>query len=290
MKTDRIEDYLLNKLSAEESSKFAGEVSSDPLLKQEVDFHSDIIDALKEHRKNELKRRLSQVDITKPVSIGQKLAIAAATLLVSGSMGYFGYQWMNSGIENPDLAKETVEVVSPEKSEEKALTVKAVEENQGNTQEEITSPTEDEIVSNNPGVVPTEVETPQDELASPQFTEPTFEMEVSDEMELGSGNDDELRTPGTVKADRSFDNTSATFVNSSKFSYYYDGEKLYLEIPMEGNVDKPLVIDLDTGNEVYLKYGDQFYKIDKTTTKREPLKKHLVTDQELIKKLNQQSK
>ena len=61
--TDTIEAYLLNKLDIEDKIAFRQVIEKDPILKSELQFQGQIIEAIQMSRKTELKARLNAIQI-----------------------------------------------------------------------------------------------------------------------------------------------------------------------------------------------------------------------------------
>lgn len=60
---EKIEAYLLDKLSSEDKAGFEALIDTDPILKSELQFQKEIIEAIRERRKNELKKRLDNITV-----------------------------------------------------------------------------------------------------------------------------------------------------------------------------------------------------------------------------------
>lgn len=76
-----IEDYLTGKLSPEELSHFEKLISENQNLQEELTIQKDIVDSIKQARKNDLKVKLAAMKPNAGLSIPQKLIIASATLI-----------------------------------------------------------------------------------------------------------------------------------------------------------------------------------------------------------------
>ena len=66
--TDKIEAYLLNKLDLEDKIAFRQVFEKDPILKSELQFQEQIIEAIQTNRKMELKARLDAIQIPQSLS------------------------------------------------------------------------------------------------------------------------------------------------------------------------------------------------------------------------------
>lgn len=97
-----IEAYLRNELSEGQKNDFEELVRQDPLLYNEFALQQDIVSGLQTHRKNQLKSRLSQVDVSNPVQLGGVgvigIWLAGATLV--GLLGWLTYTGIN-GTKTP---------------------------------------------------------------------------------------------------------------------------------------------------------------------------------------------
>ncbi len=90
-----IDDYLLGRLSEDESARIKEHIASDNEFAEKVQMHQAVIDGLAEHASEELKSELNSNRVKpkasdKPVaSVLKKLGYAAVLLLLVGVAGYF---------------------------------------------------------------------------------------------------------------------------------------------------------------------------------------------------------
>ncbi|MBC7923295.1 MAG: hypothetical protein H7Z75_19635 [Ferruginibacter sp.] len=88
-----IEAYLRNELSPTDQMAFEQRVAQDPLLQNEVTLQGEIIAALQQHRRTELKERLNQIDVNGESRYPSYLiwaSLVAVALLGVGAWLYLG--------------------------------------------------------------------------------------------------------------------------------------------------------------------------------------------------------
>lgn len=110
--TEQIEAYLLNKLDTEDKIAFRQLIEKDPILKNELQFQEEIIEAIRLNRKLELKARLNAIQVNQsPLSQLPRITwIGTATLAVGLLLGVviLGtdlFEISSPDIQNPPKAK-----------------------------------------------------------------------------------------------------------------------------------------------------------------------------------------
>ncbi|MDX2302486.1 MAG: hypothetical protein NW226_06775 [Microscillaceae bacterium] len=110
--TEQIEAYLLNKLDAEDKIAFRQLIEKDPILKNELQFQEEIIEAIRLNRKLELKARLNAIQVNQsPLSQLSRITwIGTATLAMGLLLGVVIlradlFEISSSDIQNPPKAK-----------------------------------------------------------------------------------------------------------------------------------------------------------------------------------------
>ena len=78
---DMMDDYLSNRLSAEDKSAFEQQVQADPRLAQELGIQKGLVEGLKQARVGELKSMLNNIPVS-PVSGGSSPLTKVGTLAV----------------------------------------------------------------------------------------------------------------------------------------------------------------------------------------------------------------
>lgn len=97
----RLDDYLLGKLSADEHAEMESQLAADSQLREDMFLQRDIVQALQENRRLELKNRLNSIEVgTGGFSTAIGLKIAAGVALM-GLMGTGIYWFLNSSPATP---------------------------------------------------------------------------------------------------------------------------------------------------------------------------------------------
>ncbi|WP_224994570.1 hypothetical protein [Cesiribacter sp. SM1] len=89
---DRLDNYLLGKLSADEKAAMDAKLAADSQLQEDMLFQQDIVHALQEERRLELKNRLNSIEVGAggfSSAIGLKIAAGVALVGLMGTAIYF---------------------------------------------------------------------------------------------------------------------------------------------------------------------------------------------------------
>lgn len=260
---ERIDDYLANRLSAEEKTAFERALEGDPALKSELALQEQIIKGIQKARSAELKHMLQQVPV--PPS-GWSPGQIAAGVLVTGVIATSLYFYFRPE-EAPASVEPTPAVVTqpeptpaeaPAASNESNQPAQAVE-----VQKPITAPRKKEVKP---------VQKPDI-----QITDPSAELTEASAPEENSGN--------PARAEVSVSKVEViTMAPDKKYSFHYqftDG-KLRLYGPFDRNLYEILEINGE-GRAVFLFYKENYYLLDEaqyTITQLAPIR-----DGQLLKKL-----
>lgn len=285
---EQIERYLEGNMSGEELQAFEKLLDKDPMLKSEFQLQEDIISAIKESRKAELKARLDNINVG-----AYNTGISGAKIILTGAitaavgLGIYFYSQENVDENLPAQEQLTLEdtnaiiqleenkaippVVQTEQHEEELLARNTA------TEESVAEAKEDDIIE--------EAEKEIAVVATPEVTPPTPIETFGDAEGIAT----EIKTP-TNKLAESLSSTEVTAVeieneesHSDSFHYKFFNNKLYLygdfkNIPYE-------LIELNTvsGKSVYLYYKGNFYYLEPNQMEVSPLNQ--IKDQNLIGEL-----
>ncbi len=128
--------YLVGGLSGEERAQFESMVASDPLLKAEFELQKDLVEAIKDRRRTQLKERLNSIptDVLHQ-GIGLSNSIRWILGLSIGSVmmaGWFFYNWqsgeINSSTKNEiALATDSAKILEEAEAKASAISHKIIE-------------------------------------------------------------------------------------------------------------------------------------------------------------------
>ncbi len=92
--SEKLNDYLLDKLSESEKNLFEQLLDKDPILKQDCQLQKEIVEGIHQFRKDQLKARFNRIDVTDTPSFYMpqwaKVSSIAASLL-AGAMAVYLY-------------------------------------------------------------------------------------------------------------------------------------------------------------------------------------------------------
>lgn len=249
-----IESYLKGDLAPSDRAAFEAQLVKDPELKQEFQFQSEIVEGLRRYRYNELKSRLSAVDVAPyalPWLTPSILVKVVGGLTVIGLIGY--------GI-----------LTLPQQS---TPTTSSVEESESvtlnNASSDVVVP-ETEAPSSSPvGVVDNEVPEEQSAYDTEKTSgkqksnyRPTATVPGATDIIEDNFSPDDLPKPSTAAASgKSQIDVETIETKSARVKYkYYEG-KLFLYGKFENNPYEILEINSSQGRRVYLFHMDLYYEI-----------------------------
>lgn len=281
---EQIEQYLEGTMSGAELETFERLLDNDPALQSEFQLQQDIVNAIKETRKAELKARLDNVNVSAyngGIS-GTKIILTGALTAAIGLGIYFYTQDEAVVADKIDLTQE--EIIA---SEEETIFVQP---------EIIPAPSidankTDEIVAHN--VIKAKeatVSIQEDEKneATTAITKINPPLPASFEEGVDNTNT-ELNTPKNKLSEAAAAEVTAVEIenkedNSHNFHYKFYNNKLYLygdfkNIPYE-------LIELNTvsGKSLYLYYKESFYYLEPNQMEISPLNQ--IKDENLVSELD----
>lgn len=289
-----IDQYHSGQMSPEGMIDFEKQLASNPEMKAESDFQSEIINGLKEVRKAELKSRLNAIEIgsgwmefAMQSSLVKSFGgVALATLI--GSAVYLYAEKKNPIIQSSDPI-----VVSMPSNDLQGIDIE-VEDlatiqlrlNEAEAKIETPSLGTDESVTPISSIKSTNPIEKNDtkSVTKPsefvhEFSAPNANV-IEEDTGFESINLDELPEAGVLE-EKEIDVVTEN-VKSVKIQYrYYDG-KLFLSGDFDKSPYEILEINSANGRRIYIKYLDAYYQV-KSTDKLSDLPE--VTDQKLITEL-----
>jgi hypothetical protein len=285
-----IEQYLQGSLSIEEVKAFEQEMQSNPEIQSEVSMQKNIIEAIKQTKRLELKATLSQINPSYVSPLTQKIAIAAVSLLTVSlvSVGIYSTIAKRDVVEINDNIK--TEIVNQEKNNSLELNLK-VNENNTITSNKVVV---EELNQSNTNVVKSGAPVNQNTTISKSTSTTTHNTSLTqkknfDPIALSQDSDDDTdfsSKNGRVEMDKSANTIENSKVDYSVdpnydfLGYKYDGKNLQLLGKFAGEayiVEKKM-------NLLVLRYNNRIYQIIESN-KVERLDKHQITNQKIIDQL-----
>ncbi len=281
---ENIEAYLTNNLSEAEKVKFEKELSKDPLLKNEVDLQSDIIKAIQQTRKLELKRRLNSIDI--PSTATYFSYRIAATVLIGlsliGSMVYYGYDRSTLTVEQVKRSEKVIVPVVRNNTQSSSSLKDAVSSDLSVANSPIqTAPSiladKNTIVSHEPSAVFRETNINAPEIKSEFIEEEEFSIDHSVSVPKGEVIDSHEDLTSEVEV--SIQNP----IGENNFHYKFFDKKLFLFSDFNSQPYELIEFNKKNSKQLYLYYNNSYYQLKGNQMEITPLK--AIKNQELIKQL-----
>lgn len=270
-----IDDYLTNRLSAQEKEAFEKQLESDPTLKADVDLQQQILEGVKKARATELKSMLSKVPVNTGNIVEFSVARIAAGVIGAGIIGAVLYFSLKPG-DVPDLSEAAAD-----------LSKKGA---QIQSKKEEPAPPDSESLSKE--VPPPTTEKKETSRVKEQKKENATELKQP-KIEAIDPSDEMTRSENSPAISESHKGAIAishitvetdTANKQYDFHYQFASGKLFLYGPFDKNVYEILEINSDN-HAVFLFHNENYYLLDEKqlkVTRLEPIK-----DGFLIKKLRE---
>ncbi len=261
---EKIDDYLANRLPAEEKAEFEHALEGDPALKSEVALQEQIIKGIQKARAAELKHMLQQVNV--PAS-GWSAGQVAAGVLLTGAIATGLYLYLRPEPPTaltPEVVTQPAPVAEPEVVKETPDAAKAVAEE---PRKQPSSATKKQAVS--------PVQKPDIQVVDPT-------SELTESTPAGS---DATTTPSRSEVTVSkLDVVTMAPDKKYVFHYQFMEGKLRLYGPFDRNLYEILEINGDS-HAVFLFYKENYYLLDESqqaVTQLSPIR-----DGQLLRKLRE---
>ena len=287
-----LDQYVGNRLAAQDRAAFEQKVASDASLKAELQMQQRIVEKIREARIKELKTMFNNVPVSALETGTSPIVKAALWIAAAGAVGIGAYFLVDKN-ENP--AAETAvqqEQVTPESAPQRTES----SEQPTNTQPQARDEQDNAASSsseNTANQVPNANDTPKESSAANQesITEerkapaPLDVFDPTEEAETPSAE----RAPEERIADSAPLSKSSIVVetdNTNKkytFHYQFKNEKLYLYGTFERNLYEIMEFFSDNKRTVFLYYKDNYYLLNEDNEAIKPL--NPISDPLLVKKL-----
>lgn len=291
---ETIEKYLTGKLASSDMKSFEEGLTKDPLLKNEISLQKDIIEAIKDYRKTELKQRLNSVDIETPW-YGTLVSKIAASIILTTLISSTTYFYLKSpkDIDSKDLStnqnnksiniqpevntiasnskEEVKEVVKNEAAEDKNKTVNIEKKDIVAFKKKTNSEEKGERIK----VKETVVFNPLDEDFN-NLTDPDFQKDINFKVPEGNL---------AQETDNKISNLEVE-INShdeKKFHYQFYNNKLFLYCDFQSQPYELLELNTKKTKHLYLFYNNSYFELKPNQVEIAPLKE--IKNNHLIKQL-----
>lgn len=260
---EKIDDYLSQRLPADERARFEEALAGDEALRKEVAFQEKIIQSVRQARAAELKQMLQQVPVPNG---GWSPSQVAATVISVGIVATGLYFYFR-----PEPAKPIETVPAPEVIAAPKPTVTPAQP----AEEKTATPVEE----------PKQKVAPKEKTVTPvqkpdlQVTDPSAEFTETKEPEAAA-------TPASHSGLTVSKLEVVTVAGDKKYGFHYQFAegKLHLFGPFDKNLYEILEINGDS-HAVFLFYKENYYLLDEKQTAITPLP--VIRDGPLLKKLRE---
>jgi hypothetical protein len=276
---EMMDDYLSNRLSAEENAAFEKQVQADPQLAQELTVQKNLVEGLRQARAAELKSMLNNIPVS-PIQGGSNVLIKAGTwVVVAGLIATGIYFYSTREQEKSQPEEKVVTEQKPETPPQVAVVPETEAEPIAEKQEEPA-----------PTLAKPAVKKPKSEV-SQQTTEPT----QAKPMDVYNPEAEEVDAATRQYELEQMENIKKSFVTSSievetdtmskkyNFHYVFKNNKLVLYGTFEKNLYEILEFIGDEKRTVVLYYKVNYYLLD--ISKVQPTKLNPIHDPKLLKML-----
>lgn len=259
---EKIDDYLANRLPAEEKAAFEQAMEGDPALKSEVGLQGQIIKGIQQARAAELKHMLQQSPVP---SSGWTAGQVTAGVLLAGVLGAGLYLYLRPEPESlppaPEVVTQPAITPEPTPTPESTKEEKTADEPRKST---ATAPKKKTV---------TPVQKPDI-----QVTDPSAELTDTSAPEVTSAPERSNISVSKMEV--------VTMAPDKKYTFHYQfaENKLHLYGPFDRNLYEILEINGDS-HAVFLFYRENYYLLDETQHAITPLAP--VRDGQLLKKLRE---
>ncbi len=270
-----MDDYLSNRLNAEDKSAFEQQVQADPQLAQELDIQKDLVEGIRQARAVELKSMLNNVPVS-PINGGSSLLTKVGTWAVVAGLVVTGIYFYSTHEEEKGTGE--LNVISEQKPEVKPELAVVPETESTTVEKETSAPetkAEDKVKKSEPTVEKTE----------PAPAKPIDVYVPSEEVDEKTKQYELEQMENIKKAfvTSSIEVETDTMSKKYNFHYVFKNNKLILYGAFERNLYEILEFIGDEKRTVVLFYKSNYYLLD--IAKAQPTKLTPIRDRKLLKML-----
>lgn len=271
-----LDDYLDNKLSADQHKAFDEKLNQDPQLKSELDFQQSIRDGLIQARIAELKGMLNNIPVSSiPTQHSSLLYKIGTWVVVTGLVGTAAYYFLSSQteaelVEHQPIPQEEVQPILPQESESIVEETIIIPEESKTTNKK--ADTKRKTAS--------PVETPKRPLAMDVYNPSSEAKTEVEKYEL-----EQLAIISKAFVTSSIEVETNTLDKKYNFHYMFKENKLLLFGTFDKNLYEILEFIGDNKRTVVLYYKSTYYLLD--INKSEPTQLEPIKNKKLLQKLKQ---
>ena len=284
-----LDDYLRNKLSAQDKSAFEELLKNEPALQKELRVQQQVVNSLRNARVAELKRMLNNVPITAApaeTTGSSMIAKVAAWVVVAGLVGgglYVYYQpeeepAQNISADSPALSPATVPSDKPcTPSDDKVQPPVSQQDATDEASKEAINPQVDND-ANNSARVTDSVAPAARNVFEPTDESRTTASESTSTSESNKGVAGVVSTP-SIAIEAGINGNNGKY----NFHYQFKDNKLFLYGVFEKNLYELMEFFSNNKRTLFLYYKDKYYLLNEDDSKIKRLSP--ISDPALVKKL-----
>jgi len=282
-----LDDYLRNKLSAQDKSAFEEVLRKDAGLQKEMRVQQQVVNSLRSARVAELKQMLNNVPITALPAESTGTSVAAkiaALLVVAGLIGGGFYIYYNSENESAQAVGADSTALTPSTTPTDNSTTSTTEnivppitERDATDEAAATTPSESGDDTKSAHSKVTDSVAP----AARNVFEPSEEAKSNEPAvpsDSGKGNAGAISTP-TIAIEAGINGNNGKY----NFHYQFKDNKLFLYGVFEKNLYELMEFFSNNKRTLFLYYKDNYYLLNEDDNKIKRLAP--IADQTLLKKL-----
>jgi hypothetical protein len=280
-----LDQYVSNRLTAQDRSAFEKKLNSDTSLKNEFNLQQRVVEKIREARVKELKTMFNNVPASALEPAGTSL-VTQVTLGVAivGAIGAGVYLYLNREDKVADQRlsnQEEVVTPAPEAIEPQQETSKQEEPvtPEPNSSKEVVPPVENDKQDSETAKSPEAANTKEE----PKGPAPLDVFDPSEETEASPATPESVISESTPLTKSSI--VVETDSNNKKYNFHYQfrNGKLYLYGTFEKNLYEIMEFFSDNKRTVFLYYKDSYYLLNEENETIKPLAP--INDPSLLKKL-----
>jgi hypothetical protein len=281
-----LDDYISNRLSAEDKAAFEQQLDADPALKSEYQLQNRIAESIRQVRAMELKTMLTNIPASAlhggEASVAGKAALWIAATVVTGTALYFYLKPEETSPVEPARQEVAHDSVAPAQEEipQAEQATPATPENQDHEIHQNIQ--EQKKLADTPQLSPKRNDTVEKLAERPAIQA----FDPSDEAADSSAPKTEI-TEGTTKVAKEASIPVQTDNSNKKYSFHYqvkDG-RLYLYGPFEKNLYEIMEFFTENKRTIFLFHQNNYYLLNEDDVKVKPLTP--INDPVLLKKLKE---
>jgi hypothetical protein len=271
-----VDQYLGNRLNAQERSAFEKRLETDAALRNEFSLQQKIIDNIRKTRVAELKKLLNDIPVSSIPAEGTSLAAKIGLLVIATALVGSGlYLYLNQPqgtvvkpAETETVDNDTPSIAEPEKTEETKPEVLVEEEESSKQNNVVKSPATAPVVKE-----PLVQEEPVKPATLDVF-DPTEESAKTDELDAASKGK-ETAVPSIL--------VETLTDKRYNFHYQFKDNKLYLYGSFEKDLYEIMEFFSDNKHTMFLYYKENYYLLNEEDEKVKALAP--IKDTTLLQKL-----